>query len=190
MDSIIIEGGIPLKGDIFISGAKNAALPIMAATLLTPEELILDNIPNISDIDTMITLLRHHGVNVLRNNNILCLQADKIINFRAPFMEHKMRASIYVLGPLLTRFGKAKVSLPGGCAIGARKVNLHIDVLRSFGAEVRIEDGYIVAKSFEKLKGANYRFDKVSVGATMNAILAAVLAKGYTQLHTVLKNQK
>ena len=183
MDSIVIEGGKPLKGIINISGSKNACLPIMAAAILTKETLELSNVPKLSDIATMQLLLKNHGlqINSLQQNDSLILKIDcrNIDNFTAPYdIVRKMRASIWVLGPLLARYGKAKVSLPGGCAIGARLVNLHIDVLRALGADITINDGYIYANVQGKLQGTDFCFKKVSVGATINAILAAVLAEG------------
>lgn len=184
MDSIVIQGGIPLVGEIIISGSKNASLPLMAASLLTDEVLELTNIPQLSDITTMTHLLENHGVvssMVIEANDSLKLQlsAHNVDNFLAPYeIVRKMRASIWVLGPLLARFGDAKVSLPGGCAIGARQVDLHLAALSAMGATITIEEGYIHATSPGRLKGCKFSFAKPSVGATVNAILAAVLAQG------------
>jgi UDP-N-acetylglucosamine 1-carboxyvinyltransferase len=183
MESIIIHGGKPLIGEINISGAKNACLPIMTCTLLTEEDLILSNIPDLTDITTMKTLLENHGVSCNQNKDQVTLNASNISEFTAPYeIVRKMRASIWVLGPLLARFGKAKVSLPGGCAIGARQVDLHLSGLEAMGANITIEDGYIVGECLSRLKGIHFSFDKVSVGATINLIMAACLADGETKL--------
>jgi len=187
MDSIIINGGQPLIGDIHISGSKNASLPIMAASLLTDQVLDLTNIPLLSDINTMMQLLSNHGTffeeaKISEELNIK-LQSKNITNFTAPYeIVRKMRASIWVLGPLLARFGQAKVSLPGGCAIGARQVDLHIAALEAMGATITIDEGYINAYVKNRLKACEFAFTKSSVGATINTILAAVLADGTTSL--------
>lgn len=178
-----MRGGKPIIGEINISGSKNASLPLMAVSLLTDEDLVFTNIPKLSDISTMKQLLSNHGteIGILEEEDSfkLTLSSRKIDNFLAPYnIVRKMRASIWVLGPLLTRFGRAKVSLPGGCAIGARQVDLHLSVMEALGATIAIENGYIVAESSGRLKGCNFEFTKQSVGATINAILAAVLAKG------------
>ena len=178
-----MRGGKPIIGKIDISGSKNASLPLMTVSLLTDENLILTNVPKLSDISTMKQLLSNHGteIGVLEEKDSfkLTLASRKIDNFLAPYdIVRKMRASIWVLGPLLTRFGRAKVSLPGGCAIGARQVDLHLAVMEALGATIAIENGYIIAESNGRLKGCNFEFAKQSVGATINAILAAVLAKG------------
>lgn len=178
-----MRGGNPIIGEINISGSKNASLPLMAVSLLTDEDLILTNVPKLSDISTMKQLLSNHGTEIViveeEDSFKLTLSSRKIDNFLAPYdIVRKMRASIWVLGPLLTRFGRAKVSLPGGCAIGARQVDLHLAVMERFGATIAIENGYIIAESNGRLKGCNFEFTKQSVGATINAILAAVLARG------------
>lgn len=178
-----MRGGKPIIGEINISGSKNASLPLMAVSLLTDENLILTNVPKLSDISTMKQLLANHGTEIGISEELdsfkLTLSSGKINNFLAPYeIVRKMRASIWVLGPLLTRFGKAKVSLPGGCAIGARQVDLHLAVMEALGANIVIENGYIIAESVGRLKGCNFEFTKQSVGATINAILAAVLARG------------
>lgn len=189
MDRIRIIGGTPLNGKIKISGAKNAALPLMAACLLSDEELTLTNLPHLADIMTMTNLLAQHGVKLTMtdlNGGALCFNASHIFNLKAPYdIVRKMRASILVLGPLLARFGKAKVSLPGGCAIGTRPVDLHLSALEKMGAEIKIKEGYIVAfTDGGKLKGAEIVFPKVTVGGTENILMAATLAEG----RTVIKN--
>ncbi len=193
MDRIIIEGGIPLKGEIKISGAKNAALPLMAASLLTAETLCLSNLPHLMDIATMANLLASHGVKFNlngiasqggHNGEVILLNAENITNFEASYdIVRKMRASVLVLGPLLARFGQARVSLPGGCAIGTRPIDLHLSALEQMGAVIELEGGYINATT-SGLKGAEIYFDKVSVGATENILMAATLADGTS----ILKN--
>ena len=190
MDVIKIKGGKPLIGSIHISGAKNAALPIMISCLLTSDTLVLSNIPNLSDIVTMNQLLMHHGVEFsvdgssIREGKMgrtILLNAGNITEYTAPYdIVRKMRASVLVLGPLLARFGEAKVSLPGGCAIGIRPVNLHLYAMEQLGAEITIDNGYIHAKAPNGLKGAHINFDIISVGATENALMAATLASGET----------
>lgn len=178
MDKFLIHGGKKLSGRVKISGAKNSSLALMPATLLNNGLNIIHNTPNVNDIYTMVKLLTHLGVNSQFENEKLILDTSKITSQIAPY-EHvkKMRASIYVLGPLLARYGNAKVSLPGGCAWGPRPVNLHIEAMKKLGASIEIEEGYILAKT-KKLKGADINFDVSSVGATGNAMMAAVLAKG------------
>ncbi len=184
MESIIIKGGKPLIGEINISGAKNASLPIMAACLLTAEDVILTNIPKLSDINTMSRLLENHGTQIERHEAeddslTLKINSSNVANYLAPYeIVRKMRASIWVLGPLLARFGEAIVSFPGGCALGARQVDLHIAAMEAMGATIEIKEGYIHAKSDGRLKGAHFTFAKKSVGATINAVLAATLAEG------------
>lgn len=189
MDKIRITGGIPLKGAITISGAKNAALPLMAASLLTEETLTLSNMPYLADIVTMATLLAQHGVELNMSGEggarRVSLKAARIDNFTAPYeLVRTMRASVLVLGPLLARFGQARVSLPGGCAIGTRPIDLHLKALQEMGAEITLTEGYIDAKVKGRLKGADITFEKVSVGATENLLIAACLAKG----ETILRN--
>lgn len=192
MDSIIIEGGAPLHGDIYISGSKNASLPIMAASILCDGEQSLSNIPILSDIETMVTLLRAHGANIdvkqiksgTHNSLNITICTRDINNLKASYdIVRKMRASIWVLAPLLAKHHEAIVSLPGGCAIGARQVDLHIAVLKAMGAEIKVESGYIHAKTPGQLNGCNFTFSKISVGATITGILAATLAKGVTILN-------
>lgn len=180
MDKFVITGGNKLKGEIAISGAKNASLALMPASILASGELTLYNTPELSDIFTMKKLLEQLGVQCEFSNFTMKINTSKISNFTAPY-EHvkKMRASVYVLGPLLSRFGKAKVSLPGGCAWGPRPINLHLEALKKMGAEIDLSEGYIVAKS-NRLQGARINFDVSSVGATGNTLMAATLAKGET----------
>ena len=188
MDKICIRGGVPLEGVIPIGGAKNATLPLMATSLLTPETLVLENVPDLADIATMANLLVQHGVAISRGavgdgGNVLELSAAHITSTTAPYdLVRKMRASVLVLGPLLARCGRARVSLPGGCAIGPRPVDLHIKGLQRLGAEVELRQGYIEARSPKGLKGAEIAFPTVSVGATENLLMAAVLAAGETLL--------
>lgn len=189
MDSLLVRGGNILKGTIEISGAKNAALPIMTASLLTDQELKLTNVPSsLTDIATMKSLLENHGAICEIGDKVASIRANNITNLEAPYdIVRKMRASIWVLGPLLARFGEAKVSFPGGCALGARQVDLHIDGLESMGAEIEVQSGYILAKAKNGLKGTNFNFSKVSVGATINIIMAATLAKGDSILSNCAK---
>jgi UDP-N-acetylglucosamine 1-carboxyvinyltransferase len=187
MDAILVTGGSELQGEIPIAGAKNACLTLMPATLLSEEPLTLTNAPRLSDIKTMTTLLESFGseVSAMQDGKVLIMSSQNLENLTADYdIVRKMRASILVLGPLLAREGRAVVSLPGGCAIGARPVDLHLMAMRALGAEIELHDGYIHAKATQGLKGAVIEFPFVSVGATENAILAASLAKGTT----VLKN--
>nr|VFJ66967.1 MAG: UDP-N-acetylglucosamine 1-carboxyvinyltransferase [Candidatus Kentron sp. DK] len=181
MDKLIISGGIPLNGEIRISGAKNAALPILAATLLSDSPVTIGNIPHLNDITTTMELLGRMGVELVVDEH-MNIQADSstIREFFAPYeLVRTMRASILVLGPLLTRFGQATVSLPGGCAIGSRPVNLHIEGLRRMGAEIRVEGGFIRARA-PRLKGIHLVMDMITVTGTENIMMAATLAKGTT----------
>ena len=182
MDKFIINGGKKLSGTIEISGAKNSSLALMPACLLNDGDNVLHNTPEVNDVFTMIKLLTHMGVKVELENHKLIINAEKLTTQDAPY-EHvkKMRASVYVLGPLLAKYGYAKVSLPGGCAWGPRPINLHLESMKKLGAEVNLEEGYIVAKT-SKLKGAKINFDVSSVGATGNVLMAAVLAKGTTKI--------
>ncbi len=181
MDRILIRGGVPLAGEITISGAKNAALPLMAAGLLTEERLVLENVPHLADIGTMAELLAQHGIAVERTGperRALSL-GGRITNTEAPYdIVRKMRASVLVLGPLLARVGEARVSLPGGCAIGTRPVDLHLKGLEQMGARIRLEGGYIDASAAGRLRGANIVLPFASVGATENLLMAAALAEG------------
>jgi UDP-N-acetylglucosamine 1-carboxyvinyltransferase len=189
MDKICIRGGVPLEGVIPIGGAKNAALPLMAASLLTAETLTLKNVPALADIATMANLLVQLGVGVRRggegeeSGHLVELSAGHITSSTAPYdLVRKMRASVLVLGPLVARCGRARVSLPGGCAIGTRPVDLHIKGLQQLGAEVELRGGYIEARAPKGLHGAEIAFPSVSVGATENLLMAATLAEGETLL--------
>jgi UDP-N-acetylglucosamine 1-carboxyvinyltransferase len=197
MDRIRIRGGSRLKGEIPISGAKNAALPLMAACLLTDETLTLGNLPHVADITTMANLLAQLGVEVHLNGHasngghdgrVLELTARQITETRAPYdLVRKMRASVLVLGPLVARYGRAEVSLPGGCSIGTRPIDLHLQGLRQLGAEIELTEGYVIARAPQGLTGAQIVFPKVSVGATENLMLAATLARGETELVNVAR---
>ena len=182
MDKLVIEGGKRLHGRVTVSGAKNASLAMMPAALLAPGVYHFSNTPNLRDVYTMSRLLGSMGLFCELNGNDLLIDATNITSFEAPY-EHvkKMRASFYVLGPLIARFGSARVSLPGGCAWGPRPVDLHLKGLEKLGAEINLEGGYVNAKC-DKLKGAKFHFDISSVGATGNVLMAATLAKGTTLL--------
>jgi UDP-N-acetylglucosamine 1-carboxyvinyltransferase len=183
MDRLAIIGGRPLFGEIPISGAKNSALKVMAASLLTEEALTITNVPRLADVDMLLRLLEQHGVEHRFENSTLTLEATTIASTEAPYdLVRKMRASFNVLGPLLAREGKAKVSLPGGCAIGARPVDLHLKALTALGAEIDLDEGYVVASANGGLTGAKIDFPFVSVGATEHTMLAATLARGETVL--------
>ena len=186
MDYFQIHGGTPLQGRIPISGAKNAALPILAATLLTDKVSALSNVPHLNDITTMVELLGALGADVAIDESMaLQVSAAQLNNQRAPYeLVKTMRASILVMGPLLARFGKAEVSFPGGCAIGSRPVDLHLKGFEAMGARIDVRDGYIVATTESGLKGCDFTFDTVTVGGTENLVMAAVLAEG----RTVLRN--
>jgi UDP-N-acetylglucosamine 1-carboxyvinyltransferase len=187
MDKLLITGGNLLSGEIIISGAKNAALPILCAGLLTSEVLELSNVPTLQDVNTMLNLLRQMGLKVSKEGNEVKLEGNAIHNLLAPYdMVKTMRASILVLGPLLARFGEARVSLPGGCAIGARPVEQHIKGLEAMGAEITIEAGYIHAKA-ARLKGARILTDMVTVTGTENLLMAATLAEGETILENAAR---
>ncbi len=194
MDVIKIRGGKPLEGCIRISGSKNSALPIMAATILTDDTVVLSNVPNLADIVTMSQLLMNHGVELsidgssVSENKLgrtVLFNASNVNQYTAPYdIVKRMRASFLTLGPLLAKHGRAKVSLPGGCAIGVRPVNLHIYAMEQFGAQIELQDGYVCAQAPNGLTGCNINFDIVSVGATENALMAATLASG----KTIIKN--
>ena len=182
MESLEIQGGPALRGDIVISGAKNAALPLLAAGLMATDRLILENVPRLADTLLMEGLLSHLGVNVFRDGQQVIMSGGAT-GFDAPYeLVSKMRASVLVLGPLLARYGEARVSLPGGCAIGTRPVNLHIRAMQALGAVVELEEGYIQARARNGLRGGRIVFPMVSVGGTENAIMAAVLAHGETAI--------
>lgn len=190
MEKFIIKGGYPLTGDVKINGAKNAALPIIAASLLTKENVTLKQIPRVSDVFTMLKVLQTIGCNTKLKGNVLSIDASQITSTEAPYkLVKKMRASYYVLGPLLGRFNKAKVSLPGGCALGTRPVDLHIKGLKSLGANVDISHGYLSCKA-RKLKGTRIILKGShgpSVGATINVMMAASLADGTTLIEEAAK---
>src|SRR5213593_3247663 len=188
MDKLRIKGGHRLEGQVRISGAKNSALPAMAASLLTADEVTLANIPLVNDIFTTRRLLRELGVMVeFEPDHSARLKAEKILSHEAPYdLVKTMRASVLVLGPLLARTGYARVSLPGGCAIGARPINLHIKGLEKLGAKVRTDHGYVEARA-ERLTGAEILFDKITVTGTENLIMAAVLAHGRTILQNAAR---
>ncbi len=189
MDKLIIRGGNVLRGTIPISGAKNAALPLMTAALLTDAPLILNNVPMLADIRTLTGLLRQHGCTATQNDSqSWTLHAPAITSTTAPYeLVRKMRASVLVLGPLLARCGEAKVSLPGGCAIGTRPVDLHLKGLEAMGAVITLEDGYIHAHAPKGLQGGQFHMPFVSVGATENLLMAASIARGTTTLTNAAK---
>jgi len=192
LDKLVIQGGSRLHGEVTISGAKNAALPILCAALLAETPLKLSSVPKLKDVGTTIHLLEHMGVVVTRDADKVNLDASSIKILEAPYeMVKTMRASILVLGPLLARFGKARVSLPGGCAIGSRPVDLHIKGLQAMGAEIHIDHGYIEASAEhlpnKRLQGARYYMDLVTVTGTENLMMAAALAQGTTVLENAAK---
>lgn len=189
MDKIVIEGGQPLNGTIQISGAKNSAIKLMAVCLLTDQPVELTNMPRLRDTRFMGHLLAHMGVQVEEGPGArMALHAKELTSTTAPYeLVRKMRATFNVLGPTLARAGEAKVSLPGGCAIGARPVDLHLKALEALGAEIKLEEGYVIASAKGGLKGADITFPFISVGATEHALLAAVLAKGTTRLNNAAR---
>jgi UDP-N-acetylglucosamine 1-carboxyvinyltransferase len=195
MDQIVIRGGRPLKGRIHISGAKNAALTLMPCALLTDEPLTLRNLPRLADIDTFGHLLNGHGVSTATEGShpsefgrVMTFRANRITSTTAPYdIVRKMRASILVLGPLLARTGEATVSLPGGCAIGNRPIDLHLKALEALGAEIEMAAGYVKAVAPKGLRGGTYTFPSVSVGATENVVMAAVLANGVSVIDNVAR---
>ena len=198
MDKIVVTGNGPLNGVIPISGAKNAALPLMIASLLTSDKLILDNLPHLADVESLIRILTNHGVDYkvegkrLGQNGgegrTVHFRAGEIVDTTAPYeLVSRMRASFWVIGPLLARMHEARVSLPGGCAIGTRPVDLFIDSLQALGADMDVEAGYVVASAKGGLRGTRYCFPKVSVGATHVAMMAATLAKGETVLENAAR---
>lgn len=189
MPRLVIHGGTPLDGEVRISGAKNAALPILAASLLTADRLHVRNVPHLHDITTMIELLGSMGVEVLVDEQMgveVC--ARNVHSHVAPYaLVRTMRASILVLGPMLARFGRAQVSFPGGCAIGSRPIDLHLHGLRAMGVEIEVDGGYINAHAPGRLRGAHILFDKVTVGGTENLLMAATLAEGRTVLENAAR---
>lgn len=185
MDKIIIDGGVPLRGEIKVSGAKNAALPLMAAALLTPEPQTLYNVPDLRDTRTILALLEALGVVWEKQGDTLIINSEKLGSFEASYdLVKTMRASVLVLGPLLARMGRARVSLPGGCAIGARPIDFHLQGFENLGVQITLEHGYVDAKVNGKLKGGTVYFDIPTVTGTENILMAAVLADGTT----VIKN--
>lgn len=187
MDKLVINGGFPLSGEVAISGAKNAALPILCASLLSAEALTVANVPDLRDIATTLKLLKQMGMHIERDGSTVVLHGEYVDNPAAPYeMVKTMRASVLVLGPLLARFGKATVSLPGGCAIGSRPVNLHIKGLEAMGAKIEISHGYINAIA-PRLKGAKIVMDMVSVTGTENLVMAATLAEGTTVIENAAR---
>ena len=188
MDRLEITGGESLSGEVVISGAKNAALPILAAGLLAEGPVVLENVPHLNDVTTTVKLLRRMGVDIVFHDGVkLEINADDVTDFLAPYeLVKTMRASVLVLGPLLTRFGRADVSLPGGCAIGARPVNIHVSSLQAMGADISIDNGYIRARA-GRLKGARLILDTVTVTGTENIMMAAVLADGETVIENAAR---
>jgi len=183
MDKLVINGMKPLEGEVSVSGAKNAVLPILAASVMPESDVVISNIPHLHDVTTTIDLLGRMGVKIMMDEKMnIHLDPKKTKDFFAPYdLVKTMRSSILVLGPLLARYGKAKVSLPGGCAIGSRPVNMHIQALRAMGAKIEIENGYIVAEC-KKLKGTTINFQQSSVTGTENILMAACLADGKTKI--------
>jgi len=188
LDKLLIEGGTTLSGNVTISGAKNAALPILAGTLLATEKVVVRNVPHLKDVTTMLSLLQMMGVEVTVDDHLTVeINASEVGSREAPYeLVKTMRASILVLGPLVARFGEADVSLPGGCAIGARPVNLHVAGLQAMGADVVVENGFIKARA-DRLRGAHIVFDTVTVTGTENLLMAAVLADGETVLENAAR---
>lgn len=187
MDKFRVQGRTCLRGEVTISGAKNAALPILFAALLAEQPVEIQNVPQLKDIDTTIKLLRQLGCHIERNGSVR-VNASNVNEYCAPYdLVKTMRASIWALGPLVARFGRGQVSLPGGCAIGARPVDLHISGLEQLGAEIRLEEGYVKASVNGRLKGANIVMDKVSVGATVTIMSAATLAEGVTVIENAAR---
>ena len=189
MDKLVIRGGTPIRGSVRISGSKNAALPILATTLLTASELRFSNVPHLRDISTMLRLLASMGARVEQGaDGVVTARSDAVTDFSAPYdLVKTMRASILVLGPLLARFGRAHVSFPGGCAIGSRPIDLHLRGLQAMGAIIEIDGGYINAHCEGRLRGAHILFDKVTVGGTENLLMAATLAAGRTVLENAAR---
>jgi len=183
MDKLIIKGSSQISGSVNVHGSKNAALPIIVSSLLSDKSLKLLNVPNVVDVSNLITLLKNYGVKILRNKNIVNINPKKIKNLSADYdVVRKMRASILILGPLLSRFGEAKISLPGGCAIGTRPIDIHLTGLSKLGANFEIQNGFVVGNVKSQLKGNKINLPFPSVGATENVLMASVLAKGETKI--------
>lgn len=189
MDKLIIRGGGPVSGEIRISGSKNSALPILAATLLSETPMVIGNLPHLNDITTMLALLRSMGLSVTLNEKMSVeIDANTIREYTAPYdLVKTMRASILVLGPMLARYGEANVSFPGGCAIGSRPVDIHLRGLEAMGASIEVDEGYIRARCDGRLKGAHFFMDTVTVGGTENLLMAAALAEGKTVLENAAR---
>jgi len=178
---IVVRGGRSLRGKVQISGAKNAALAILPATIVVRGEVSISNVPRVADVETMLSLLENVGAEIQRDGDVVKISSDSMNTYEAPYeYVSRMRASIYVLGPLLARFGKARVALPGGCAFGPRPINFHIYALRLMGADVRVEHGYVVAEAPDGLRGTTVTFERKSVGATIHTMTTAILADGET----------
>ena len=187
MDEILVKGGRPLNGEVSVSGAKNAALPMIAATILTGGRFVLRNVPNLKDIETICQLLAGLGASAEFEDNTAVIDTAGLYQHEAPYdLVRKMRASVLVLGPLLARMGRARVSLPGGCAIGARPINMHLEGLEKLGASIKLEHGYVEA-SAKKLQGGEIFFDIPTVTGTENIMMAATLAKGTTVIRNAAK---
>ena len=183
MDKFLITGGVKLEGEVRISGAKNAVLPLLAATILTDDPVTIRNVPNLKDVHTISKIIAGLGVTITYEGDTVYADASTLSNQFAPYdLVKTMRASILVLGPLLARYGNAKVSLPGGCAIGSRPVNLHLKAMEALGAKIEVENGYVHASIDGRLKGGEVVFDMVTVGGTENILMAAVLAEGVTTI--------
>jgi UDP-N-acetylglucosamine 1-carboxyvinyltransferase len=188
LDKFVIQGGVPLEGLIAVSGAKNSALPALAACLLTAEPVVLDRIPPVRDIGTMEQLLEHAGARVSVDGERVTVETGQVAHAEAPYdLVKTMRASSLVLGPLVARCGRARVSIPGGCAIGARPINLHVAGLEQLGAQTRQEHGYIEAEAPHGLQGAEVHFDRITVTGTEDLLMAAVLARGETVIHNAAR---
>jgi UDP-N-acetylglucosamine 1-carboxyvinyltransferase len=187
MNKLVIIGGSPLKGTVEISGAKNAALPILTASLLSSGQNLIAGVPDLMDVRTMGRLLCHMGASFSMENNTVAIHSSRLNNLEAPYeLVKTMRASVLVLGPMLARYGKAKISLPGGCAIGERPINLHLMGLEKMGAKINLEGGYVIAKA-DRLRGASIYFDTATVTGTENLMMAASLAKGTTILENAAR---
>ena len=187
MQRLEIKGGRKISGTVEISGSKNATLPILASTILTNKKILISNVPIVRDVETMVVLLNTIGSNIKFDKKVkkILIHNKKKINTFAPYRLLKtMRAGVLVLGPLLAKYGFAKVSLPGGCAIGSRPVNLHLEALKKMGAKIKIKEGYIIASAKKGLKGCFIKFPKISVGATENILIASCFSSG----KTILKN--
>jgi UDP-N-acetylglucosamine 1-carboxyvinyltransferase len=188
MDKFLIQGGTKLEGEVRISGAKNAALPLLAATILADTPITLTNVPNLKDVNTLVQLIAGLGVTISYQGDTVKADISTLDNQFAPYeLVKTMRASILVLGPLLARYGSAKVSLPGGCAIGSRPVDQHLKALEALGAKIEVENGYVLAEVDGRLKGGEVVFDMVTVGGTENILTAAVLADGVTTIRNAAR---